>query len=203
MEGELSNWDPDLSDAVIDDIRTVAAAMSPPASLAALTFHDACPPNRVLTASGVRILDLEMAAFRHPMIDGAYGAIGHLRCNDGLTVPVEIRRGMTAAYRERVLTGYPEYVDDDRFSDDLAAASAVWLVELLRRFRRRTDPDRPVGFFGTTGRQRVLAILDAFSDLSDETNRLTRLGTWSRQLRAGLDARWGPTPPLPVFPGLR
>jgi hypothetical protein len=86
------------------------------------------------------------------MVDGAYAAVGHLRCsarrlrrNDGNTIPQEVSRRATEAYRKRITAGYPEYADRERFDRDLAAASVVWMVEILRRMQPRLIGKDPSG----------------------------------------------------------
>jgi hypothetical protein len=185
------------ADAAIAELHWAAAKLDVDESFTALTFHDACPPNRVVTRRGMRALDLEMAAFRHPMIDGAYSAIGYLRCNDCMAIPAETQALMIKAYRRALVPAYPEYETEERFVDDLAAAGAVWLIELLRRNRERAEADRVAGFFGITARQRVLAALDAFIALASITRELAGFVVWADELCSKLRSEWGTVPPLP------
>lgn len=190
------------SERVVTELGWATWALRVDTSFSALTFHDACPPNRVSTHVGMRALDLEMAAYRHPMIDGAYSPIGYLRCNDCHVIPAEVQAAMLEAYRDALVPAYPEYSTDARFNDDLAAAGAIWLIELLRRNRERADADRTAGFFGVTARQRVVATLDAFVALASITRELPGLTVWADELRSGLLARWGPVPAPAHLPGL-
>ncbi len=200
---EAAAWGIPPSDAMVAEVGWAIGTLDVDETFTTLTFHDSCPPNRIVTATGMRALDLEIAAFRHPMVDGAYSSIGYLRCNDGLSIPAELRSAMLDAYRREVITGYPEYTSDEKFNDDLAAAGAIWLLELLRRNHERAAADRTAGFFGITARQRVLAAIDAFIALSAITRGMPALAVWADELRAMLTDRWGPVPPLPHFPGFR
>lgn len=209
LRAELEAWG-ELSSEVGIDLETVAATLDVPASFRVLTFNDQCSVNRIITAAGVRAVDLEMAGFRHPMIDGAFASLGHLRCmarrlrdDDGMVIPPEVRPPVTDAYRAAVIDGFPEYEDDDRFSGDLTAAAAVWMVEILRRARPRVRGDKPEGFFGVTACQRVLATLAAFSELASSTGRLTALALWADEVSARLEVEWPSFPPLPLAAALR
>jgi hypothetical protein len=208
LVAEMEAWHPPPSSAIYE-IESVGATLAVPESFRSLTFNDACPVNRIVTADGVRAIDLEMAGFRHPMIDGAYAAIGHLRCvarrlreNDTLALPPTARSTATDAYRQAVLVGFPEYADTDRFHDDLAAASAVWMINILRRTRPGVAGDKPASFFGVTACQRILATLDAFSKLATTTGRLPAIDTWAHDLRGRLEAEWPETSPLAYVAGL-
>ncbi len=201
---EMHEWTTPIATDVERDVESVAATLDVPDSFLALTFHDACPVNRFVTSSGLRAVDLEMAGFRHPLLDGAYGAIGHLRCSvkrmrrdDGIGIPSDVRRLATEAYRSALVAGYPEYADRERFDADLAAASAVWMVEILRRTRPMIQRDEAPTFFGRTPRQRVLATLEVFSTLEVVTTRHAALTAWSDQLRQKLTSEWRDLPPLP------
>jgi hypothetical protein len=209
LRGELAAWG-EVSSPVGVDLELVAATLDVPDSFRALTFNDQCSVNRIVTAAGLRVVDLEMAGFRHPMIDGAFGSIGHLRCmarrlreNDGIVIPPEVRPLVTDAYRMAVIAGFPEYEDDERFFDDLTAASAVWMVEILRRTRPGVGGDKPDGFFGVTACQRVLATLAAFGEVAGSTGRLSALAAWVDEVSARLEAEWPSFPPLPVAAALR
>ena len=208
LRAEMDAWQPPSSPE-IDEIESVSATLAVPESFHSLTFNDACPVNRIVNANGVRAVDLEMAGFRHPMIDGAYAAIGHLRCvvrrlrgNDTLALPPTARSITTDAYREAVLAGFPEYEDIDRFHEDLTAASAVWMINILRRTRPSVAGDKPSRFFGVTACQRILATLDAFSELATTTGRLPALNAWAHDLRGRLESEWPELPPLATVAGL-
>lgn len=120
-----------------------------------------------------------------------------------MVIPPEVRPPVTDAYRAAVIDGFPEYEDDDRFSGDLTAAAAVWMVEILRRARPRVRGDKPEGFFGVTACQRVLATLAAFSELASSTGRLTALALWADEVSARLEVEWPSFPPLPLAAALR
>ncbi len=204
---ELAAWSP-LSDAVLEELVWVREKMDVPESFRALTFHDQCQVNRIVTTTGVRAVDLEMAGFRNAMIDGSFGAIGHLRCmarrlrdDDAIALPQRVRQAATRAYRSGVVAGYPEYEDDDRFDDDLTAAAAVWLGFILTR----SGPmgDESVSFFKVTAAQRAVAALEAFIELADATNRLPGLAAWAGGLHERLLTEWPDLPPLPVAAAFR
>ena len=185
------------------ELETVAETLVVPQSFRVLTFHDQCSVNRIVTVAGLRAVDLEMASFRQPMLDGAFGSIGHLRCmarrlrdDDGMVIPQGVRPLITDAYRESILKGFPEYEDDDRFFADLAAAAAVWMVEILRRARPGVRGGKPEGFFGVTAAQRVLATMSASAELGASTGRLAALCLWAGEVSARLEAEWPPFSPL-------
>jgi hypothetical protein len=209
MRRELEAWGRSLSAAEVSNLDQVSAALSAPEPFSCLTFHDACPVNRVVTSAGVRAIDFEMADFRHPLIDGAYAAISHLRCSasrlrqgDGLAFPPSVRTRAVEVYREAIVAGYPEYAEDGRFHHDLSAATAVWMVEILRRNRPRVADDRPRRFFGVTACQRVIATLSAFSPSASNRQRLPHLVEWAEQLENRLRSEWPAHPPLSMAAGL-
>ncbi len=200
---ELDAWGVSVPPDVRDDVEAIASRLDVPDDFRCLTFNDACPVNRIVTAQGVRALDLEMAAFRHPMIDGAYAMIGHLRCtqkrlrkNDGLVIPPDVGLIATEAYRTAILDGYPEYQDRDRFDDDLAAAAAVWMVMILNRTRNRVTDVKAAKYFSVTSRQRTLAALDTFGQLASSMDQLPALASWAGDLSVQLRAKWPETPLL-------
>jgi hypothetical protein len=209
LRAELEAWGK-LSSPVAGELETVAETLVVPQSFRVLTFHDQCSVNRIVTVAGLRAVDLEMASFRHPMLDGAFGSIGHLRCmarrlrdDDGMVIPQGVRPLITDAYRESILKGFPEYEDDDRFFADLAAAAAVWMVEILRRARPGVRGGKPEGFFGVTAAQRVLATMSAFAELGASTGRLAALCLWAGEVSARLEAEWPPFSPLAPAAALR
>jgi hypothetical protein len=174
-----------------------------PDSFLCLTFHDACPVNRIATHEGMRAVDLEMAAYRHPLVDGAYAGISHLRCSarrlrrgDGIAISPDVAERATEAYRLRVSAAYPEYDDRDRFDLDLAAAAVVWTVEILRRTRPILAGKDPAGFFKVTARQRVLAVLEVVARLPCVSEHFPDVAPWVLGLAAALRTTWPPTNPL-------
>lgn len=191
-------WEPDLPTA---ELREISARMQPPEPERCLTFFDQCPPNRIVTDRRLRIVDLEMVGFRHPLLDGAYPLLGHLTCMDGQRFPAELAAELLATYRTGLAAGYPELVDDARFGPDLAAACAVWLVRFLRSLPDALVRDRVVGFRLVRSRQRLLAVLDAFLGAAGSLGALPRLAGVCRRIRDRLATDWaGQVEPLPYFP---
>jgi len=209
LRDEMEAWGSPLPPLVLDEVMSASADLDVGPTFQSLTFNDSCPVNRLVTGSGVRALDLEMAAFRHPMIDGAYAAIGHLRCtakrlrhDDGIVLPLDIRRIATDAYRQAMVAEFPEYEDDARFDADLAAAAAVWMVEILRRTRPRVEGDKALKYFSTTSCQRTIATLTAFSDLAEWTGRFPAIACWADEVSGRLQSTWPDLPPLTVCASL-
>jgi hypothetical protein len=149
----------------------------------------------------LRFVDLEMVAFRHPFLDGAYPLIGHFRCMDCQRFPDGLAAAMLHAYRSALVPAYPELTtDDDRFEAELVSACAVWLVLMLRGLPDALARDRVVGFQLARSRQRLLAVLGAFIAASGPSGRLPRLAGTCRRIRELLAGRWVDTEPLPYFP---
>jgi hypothetical protein len=111
----------------------------------------------------LRFIDLEYAAFRHPFLDGCYPLIGHLICTDGLHLPDELRQQMVATYRTGIAGAYPELVEMTRFAADMAAAAAMRMVWHLTKLPQSLHRDRVVGHYLIRARQRMVAVLEAFT----------------------------------------
>ena len=61
---DMAAWGAPPSDVVEAEIKWAVAALDVDATFTTLTFHDSCPPNRIVTTTGMRAVDLEMAAQR-------------------------------------------------------------------------------------------------------------------------------------------
>lgn len=169
-------------------------------SLECFTFDDQCPPNRIVAAGGMRFIDLERGAFRHPFIDGAYPRIGHLRCMDGLRLPDEVQLEMLAVYREELAAFFPDLAESERFEREMTYACGLWLVRLLSALPAALTKDRTVGFFAITSRQRIIASLDAFLAISAAAEHVPALVATSRRILEELGQRWPDVKSLPRFP---
>ncbi len=190
--------DPD--DIPSDELRYVVERMSPPADLTCLTFYDQCPSNRMMVNGRLRVVDLEMVAFRHPFLDAAYPLLGYLKCMDGLRLPDQLERQLMSTYRAGVADAYPELVDDGRFADEMTSACAVSVLWHLTKTSAAVDSDGVVGHFLIRRRQRLLAVLDAFLATATAYGALPRLTDVCRRLRSRLGDRWeGLVEPLPTF----
>lgn len=201
--GTLRAWSNDVPPQVADDVERAAEQLRVAESFTCLTFHDCCPVNRIMTNRGMRAVDLEMAAFRHPLVDGAYAALAHLRCSarrlrsdDGIVMPADVAARATEAYRLRVASGYPEYGDQGRFHRDLGAAAVIWMVEILRRMRPSFAGKDPAGFFKVTARQRVFEVLATIAALAAVGEHAPAVASWADGLGAELRATWPSTPPM-------
>jgi hypothetical protein len=185
--------------ALARDLRTVSAALLPSSSLLTFTHGTATPANTFITPTGVRLIDLEASGYRDALLDGAFPRIRSLFSIWARTLPLAEQHLMEQAYREEFAAGCPAMSDDAHYHPALAAACAAWLAALCARIPLVVEQDRPWG--QATWRQRIIAGLEQFVLIADETRQLPALATAAQQLATQLCKQWPPEDcRLPLYP---
>lgn len=187
--------------ALARDLRTVSAALLPSSSWLTFTHGTATPANAFITPEGVRLIDLEASGYRDALLDGAFARMRSIFSIWARTIPLAEQRLMEHAYREAFAVGCPTISDDARYYPALAAASAAWLAALCARIPLVVEQDRDWG--QATWRQRIIAGLEQFVIIAEETRQLPALATAAQQLAMQLCKQWSPEdcrlPPYPAF----
>ncbi|HVX47519.1 MAG TPA: hypothetical protein VHC49_26760 [Mycobacteriales bacterium] len=112
---------------------------------------DACPDNNQITPDGVRFFDFEFAGIYSLFIDAAYTTLPFPTCWCTLDCPAEVVSATAAAYREQVVTAFPELGEDGPWYDGLRRGSALCLITLLNPVLDGTPGDIEAGRFEAAG----------------------------------------------------
>lgn len=183
------------------ELKEVRRSLTDPGPFATLVHGDICPSNVVLTGESIRVMDFEVAGWRHALLDGAYARLRHLNCLDAQVIPDEIQAEMEQLYREALSERCHAARDDCLFAQGLTHACAGWMIVTLSNLPRVVDNDKPRG--PASYRQRIIASLDAFIGTTQEFQLLPALGATSQRLRARLADLWSrslaPVEEFPVF----
>lgn len=89
---------------------------------------DTCPDNAVLTARGVRFLDLEGAGIRHVAYEAAYAAEPFSTCWCVFTTPTGLTGAMLDAFTDAASAQLPGLGEDPEWPRQVRAAVAVWVL---------------------------------------------------------------------------
>lgn len=89
---------------------------------------DTCPDNAVLTADGVRFLDLEGAGVRHVAFEAAYAAEPFSTCWCVFSPPAGLTRAMLDAFTEAATAQLPGLREDPEWPRQVRAAVTVWVL---------------------------------------------------------------------------
>jgi hypothetical protein len=155
-----------------------------------LLHGDPCPDNLVMTAAGIRFLDLEQAALGNGLVELAYLRMGFPTCWCVTSVAGPLLRAAEQTYRAAWLLETGEHV-----RGDLTDACIGWLLRgdaLVERelrgvsdlFARLVSADWRWGT--VTARERLAYRLGVVTELIGEDREQARLGTLTSAMR---DAR--------------
>ncbi|GAA1990159.1 hypothetical protein [Kitasatospora viridis] len=111
----------------------------------AFTPGDTCADNNLITPDGLRLIDFEAACYLSVFLTAAYCRMPFSSCWCVFTLPPELAAQVERTYRERVVRIHPELADDEVWTAGLAAAVALWTVDLTaRQLPRVLTGDAPV-----------------------------------------------------------
>ena len=113
------------------DLAAVVAALRDPGPFLAYTHGDPCPDNWLVTPDGVRLLDFEIGAYRHALVEGVYGRVHFPTCWCVNRLPPAIVEAMEAAYRAALVPGCPAAADDRLFAQAVVEACTYWALNTL------------------------------------------------------------------------
>ncbi|MGF1431917.1 hypothetical protein [Kitasatospora sp. LaBMicrA B282] len=163
------------------------------------TPGDTCPDNNLLTADGLRLIDFEAAGFQSVFLTAAYCRMPFSSCWCVFELPEEPAARVERVFREEVTGCYPELADDTVWQAGMAAAVAVWTVDLTVQMLPRVLAEdapmhrtrRPVA----TRRQVLRQRWERVAALPE----LPALAATARLLLERVAAGWN-VPPLPGYP---
>ncbi|WP_329561717.1 hypothetical protein [Kitasatospora sp. NBC_01266] len=109
------------------------------------TPGDTCPDNNLLTDDGLWLIDFEAAGYQSVFLTAAYCRMPFSSCWCVFELPPGLAAEIERTYRAEVVAGYPELAEDALWQAGLAAAVAVWTVDLtVRLLPRALAADAPM-----------------------------------------------------------
>jgi hypothetical protein len=166
---------------------------------------DLCPDNNLLTRSGFRFIDYEVAGFHCALLDAAYIRMPFSTCWCVFRLPATLAAAAEAAYRSEVTRIHPALAADGVWQPGLRRAMAAWTIDVtLWLFDRARAGDRSMNdevAAAPTARQLLRYRWRALADEMEAAGELPALGELMRRLLAATRA-WD-VPDLPVYPAFR
>ena len=181
----------------LQDVETINNMLLHPEEFLTYVHTDACPDN-VLNTGKLRLIDFETGRFDHAFIDAACGRMMFPSCWCSKALPLDIVRKMEHTHRA-ILSETCLSLEEDRvFKTALVKACGMWLLyTILRHLEPALAKEQNFGI--SSIRQRILARLQTFIDLSTELDRLAGLRDVSNRLLDTLNKRWSDVPELPLY----
>jgi hypothetical protein len=186
-----------------DELEALRAALLDPGPFLAYTHGDPCLGNALRVGSGVRLIDFEVGALRHALVDGVCGRMLFPTGSTVYRLPPTALHGMEVAYRAALATGCPAAADDVQYARAVAVGCAFWALVVCRWYDLPglLREDRVWGT--ATLRQRVLLRLDAAARAT-EAGGFPALGATFAALAARLRTLWLPeVDELALYPAFR
>lgn len=166
----------------------------------AYSHSDPCPDNCLIADHTARLVDFEIGGYRHALLDGVYGRALFPSCWCTNQLPSRICEEMEEIYRLELARGCPAATDVERFRRMVVEACAWRLLTTL--YPEHLKRDQVWGI--STLRQRTLARLDRFTEVSAAVGHLKLLGAMAGELAAVLRAQWpSEASEMPVYPAFR
>ena len=184
-----------------DDLQRVRQAMIRPGPFLAVVHGDACPDNNRIYGDTAVLLDFQVAAIDHCLLDGAYFTVPFPTCWCVGQLDGSVGQAATDAYRQELAAGLPQVNDDNFWMSSLAEATACWfLLRGIPGLRPALAADE---LWGTaTMAQRLIQRSSCFAILARQASVLPALADLAEQLSEAVRGRWpalGPTPAYPAF----
>ena len=199
LQSKLDDLSIDLNDRWRQDVKTINDMLARPGDLLTYVHTDACPDNVLNVGEKLRLIDFETSRFDHAFIDAACGRMMFPSCWCSKALPLNLVQRMENTYRAILSQTCPSLEDDRVFETSLVNACGMWLLyTILRHLEPALAEEQDFGI--STIRQRILARLVTFIDLSIESNLLPGLRSVSSRLLDLLKERWSNVPELPLYP---
>jgi len=166
----------------------------------AFTTGDPCPDNEFIDNGAVRLIDFEVAGFRHALLDVAYFVLPFPNCWCWRRLPDSVTAAMVGVYRSEVRSAMPSIAGEEDFDAALVQCCLAWLVfHLATRLPWICDGNREHGLFNE--RERLLAILRNFVELPATYVVAPGAHAWMVALASQLARRWPEeTGPIQLYP---
>lgn len=171
-----------------DEIDEVCAALNQPGPFLTFTHGDSTPANFYVAPNRPRLFDLETCGFRHALLDGVFARIRYLHSVWAHALPLHIQQMLADVYRSELRRGIPAVADDRNYQQAYTACAAGWLAGLLQFLAQVDRSDRVWGL--STIRQRIIAGLESFCSISEETGNYPMFAITARALAARLYSLW-------------
>ena len=188
---------------IADELEALRAALLDPGPFLAYTHGDPCLGNALSVGSGVRLIDFEVGAPRHALVDGVCGRMLFPTESTVYRLPPTVLHRMEAAYRAALATGCLAAADDAQYARAIAVGCAFWALVVCRWYDLPglLREDRVWGT--ATLRQRALLRLDAAAQVA-EAGDFPALGATFAAIAARLRALWPPeVDELALYPAFR
>ena len=199
LQSKLNSLSLELNERSQRDIETINNMLASPGELLTYIHTDACPDNVLDTGTRLRLIDFETGRFNHALIDAACGRMMFPSCWCSKALPLDLVEKMESIYRAILSQACPSLEDDLVFETALVNACGMWLLyTILRHLEPALVEEQDFGI--STVRQRILARLVTFIDLSTELSLLPDLCSVAERLLDLLDKRWSDVPKLPLYP---
>ncbi|HEY2173659.1 MAG TPA: hypothetical protein VGH85_07580 [Mycobacteriales bacterium] len=118
-----------------------------PSTYDVFTPGDACPDNNLLTPDGVRFLDFEFSGCYSLFLDAAYTVAPFPTCWCVLDTPPTVTARVVDAYREQIMTSFPEVANARVWEDGVARACGLWTATQVRALLRTPPGDLTAGAY--------------------------------------------------------
>ena len=199
LQSKLGSVAIELGSRWLQDVETINNMLLHPREFLTYVHTDACPDNVLDTGSQLRLIDFETGRFDHVFIDVACGRMMFPSCWCSKALPIDLVRKMEHTHRAILSETCPSLESGRVFETALANACGMWLLyTILRHLEPALAKEQDFGI--STIRQRILARLQTFIELSTELDRLAGLRDVSNRLLDTLSKRWSDVPKLPLYP---
>jgi thiamine kinase-like enzyme len=186
----------------LQELRSIAAAVTNPGPFLAYIHGDPCPDNVFDSSEQLRLIDFEFGHFGHALIDAAYGRMIFPTCWCANRLPRSIVVQMESQYRTELSRGCPEAQEDSVFEAALVTICGFWLLNTLEwHLENALKEDQNWGIASI--RQRILARLEAFVTTSEEFGHFPAVRGTAGRLLDLLRERWPEVLPLPMYPAFQ
>lgn len=186
-----------------EDLRALTQALTEPGLFYAYTQGDPCPDNNMLINGRCILFDFESGAFRHAMTDAIYARLGFPLCWCASRLPPQLLAAIERVYRSELVKGCPAATDDQLFSYAMVEGCAMALSRMhqLEPLAELLVEDRAHDY--VTARQKMLFILDVFSQMTAGAGYLEALGETTRRMLQKLQTQWPDVTPMPYYPAFQ
>jgi len=139
----LARWGVRHAAAATEEALAAVGELEQDAQRLVLSAGDTCPDNALLTAQGVRVLDLEGAGLHHVAYDAAYALEPFSTCWCVFTPPPGLTDEMLAAFTRAAAERVPGLAEDPGWPRQVRVAVALWVLSATLWLSEGADADRP------------------------------------------------------------
>lgn len=183
------------------DLQQVRDAVARPGPFLSLIHGDPCPDNNRIYGDRAVLIDFQVAAIDHCLLDGVFFSVPFPTCWCVAGLDGGDAGPATDAYREELAKGVPEAYEDRLWLQGLTEASACWfLLHLVTDLDRALQEDHDWGT--ATMAQRFVQWSTCFTRLAERAGTLPSLGDLAGQVHDLVRTRWPDIAPPSAYPAL-